>query len=63
MTDQHLAALGWAVSHQPTREAYRRSTGEDIGPVVDRYREWLEENVIGRPDEKLSLRPSFDNRL
>lgn len=41
--------LGWAVLHHPTREAYRRSTGEDISPALDRYREWLEENLIGLP--------------
>jgi hypothetical protein len=51
MTEEHLAALGWAVSHKPTMEAYRRSTGEDIAPALDRYREWIEENVIGKPDD------------
>ena len=42
------AAIGWAFLHSPTREAYRRSTGEDIAPALDRYREWLEENIVGR---------------
>jgi hypothetical protein len=35
------------MSHQPTREAYRRCTGEDVGPTLDRYQAWLEENIIG----------------
>ena len=26
----HMEALGWAFTHAPTQEAYRRSTGEDI---------------------------------
>ena len=43
-----LDLLGWAMTHEPTREAYRRSTDEDIAPTLDRYREWVEENVIGR---------------
>ncbi|WOS62162.1 hypothetical protein [Sinorhizobium fredii] len=47
MTEKHHAALGWAFLHQPTREAFRRSTGEDIAPALDRYRQWLEANVIG----------------
>ncbi|MBX5175314.1 hypothetical protein HJB77_03255 [Rhizobium lentis] len=51
MTEQHLAALGWAIQHAPTREAFRRSTGEDIGPALDRFRQWLEENLIGSPHE------------
>ncbi|WP_041409293.1 hypothetical protein [Sinorhizobium fredii] len=51
MTEEHRAALAWAILHQPTREAYRRSTGEDIAPALDRYREWLEENLIGNPPE------------
>jgi hypothetical protein len=46
-----LKALGWAVTHDPTQEAYRRSTGEDIAPALARYRQWLEENIIGRADE------------
>ncbi|OQP86027.1 hypothetical protein BTR14_13165 [Rhizobium rhizosphaerae] len=41
------AALGWAMTHQPTRQAYRRCTGEDAGPTLDRYREWVEENLTG----------------
>jgi hypothetical protein len=45
--ESHQAAIGWAVLHHPTREAFRRATGEDISPVLDRYRCWLEENVIG----------------
>lgn len=48
---EYLATLGWAVTHAPTIEAYRRSTGEDIAPALDRYREWLEENVIGHPGD------------
>ncbi|MFB2602830.1 hypothetical protein ACE04B_12525 [Rhizobium phaseoli] len=51
MNEQHRAALGWAIQHAPTREAYRRSTGEDISPALDRYRQWLEENVIGQPGD------------
>ncbi|MEZ0002053.1 hypothetical protein [Sinorhizobium fredii] len=51
MTEEHRAALGWAIQHAPTREAYRRSTGEDIAPALDRYREWLEENFIGKPGD------------
>ena len=47
----HLEALGWAFTHGPTQEAYRRSTGEDIAPALARYRQWLEENIIGRADE------------
>ncbi|MDX0581954.1 hypothetical protein GOD01_03360 [Sinorhizobium medicae] len=46
MTD---SALAWAISHEPTREAYRRSTGESIGPALDRYVAWLRENIIGSP--------------
>ncbi|AWI58624.1 hypothetical protein [Sinorhizobium fredii] len=51
MTEQHLAALGWALLHPPTREAFRRSTGEDINPALDRYRQWLEENLVGKPSD------------
>ncbi|MCZ4091679.1 hypothetical protein [Sinorhizobium psoraleae] len=51
MTEKHHAALGWAIIHAPTREAYRRSIGEDIAPALDRYRQWLEENIIGRPED------------
>ncbi|MCA0342867.1 MAG: hypothetical protein LCH99_24455 [Proteobacteria bacterium] len=50
---EHLEALGWAFTHAPTHEAYRRSTREDIGPVLARYRQWLEENIIGRATEIL----------
>lgn len=45
------ALWGWAFVHGPTREAYRRSTGEDVGPAIDRYREWVEENLVGCLDE------------
>lgn len=48
-----LEALGWAFTHTPTQEAYRRSTGEDIAPALVRYRQWLEENIIGRAAEIL----------
>lgn len=44
----HLEALGWAFTHAPTQEAYRRSTGEDVAPLLERYRQWVEENVVGR---------------
>ena len=40
-------ALAWAIRHQPTREAYRKCTGEDAGPVLDRYVAWAQENIIG----------------
>lgn len=39
--------LAWAFLHEPTREAYRRSMGEDIAIAMDRYRDWVEENLIG----------------
>lgn len=42
-------ALAWAITHEPTRQAYARCTGEDVGPALDRYVSWLRENVIG-PD-------------
>ena len=45
--ERHLASIGWAMSHHPTREAYRRCTGEDVGPALDRYRAWLDENITG----------------
>ncbi|PDT24454.1 hypothetical protein CO674_07155 [Rhizobium hidalgonense] len=48
---QNDTLIAWAIQHAPTREAYRRSTGEDISPALDRYRQWLEENVIGRPGD------------
>jgi len=57
----HLEALGWAFTHAPTQEAYRRSTGEDAAAVLDRYREWVEENVVGSgptPGISQSLAPS-----
>ncbi len=47
----HDEALAWALLHQPTREAYRRSTGEDIGPALERYRMWLAENLVGEPGD------------
>ena len=47
----YLALFGWAFQHQPTREAYRRATGEDISPTLDRFRAWVEANLIGRPGE------------
>lgn len=42
-----LDILGWAFTNPPTQEAYRRSTGEDVAQVLIRYRQWLEENIIG----------------
>lgn len=45
---EHLEALGWAFTHRPTQEAYRRSQGDLVAPVLDRYRSWVEENIIGR---------------
>jgi len=45
-TESHQAALGWAFVHVPTREAYKCCTGEDVSPALDRYRTWVEENVI-----------------
>lgn len=50
-THHHLKALVWAFTHTPTQEAYRRSTGEDIAPALNRYRQWLEENITGRAAE------------
>jgi hypothetical protein len=47
----YFALLGWAIQHKATLEAYRRSTGEDVGPVLERYRLWCEENVIGKPED------------
>jgi hypothetical protein len=44
---RHLELLGWAFTHQLTQEAYRRSTGEDAAPLLDRYRGWVEENLTG----------------
>lgn len=44
MTD---SALAWAITHEPTRQAYARCTGENISPALDRYVSWLRENVIG----------------
>lgn len=44
---QQLQAIGWAVTHAPTREAYRRCTGEDAGPILDRYLHWCRDNLIG----------------
>lgn len=49
--ESHLASIGWAVTHARTREAYRRCTGEDVGPVLDRYQAWLAENIIGDGEE------------
>lgn len=40
-------ALSWAITHEPTRQAYARCTGEDVGPSLDRYVAWLEENILG----------------
>ena len=40
-------ALLWAIQDRPTREAYRKCTGEDAGPVLDRYVAWAQENIIG----------------
>ncbi|CVI14821.1 hypothetical protein AGR1A_Cc20099 [Agrobacterium fabacearum CFBP 5771] len=40
-------ALLWAIHDHPTREAYRKCTGEDAGPVLDRYVAWAQENIIG----------------
>lgn len=48
--NQELAgpeAIAWAIRHQPTREAYQKCTGEDAGPVLDRYIAWAQENIIG----------------
>lgn len=51
MKERRLASIGWAISHAATREAYRRCTGEDIAPALERYQQWLEENLFGRPDD------------
>ncbi|KQY49250.1 hypothetical protein ASD46_25220 [Rhizobium sp. Root491] len=40
-------ALLWAIYDRPTREAYRKCTGEDAGPFLDRYVAWAQENIIG----------------
>lgn len=40
-------ALLWAIYDRPTREAYRKCTGEDAGLVLDRYVAWAQENIIG----------------
>ncbi|MBB3610978.1 hypothetical protein [Rhizobium sp. BK602] len=45
--ESRLAAIGWAMTHKPTQDAYRRSTGDDVGPALDRYQVWLAENIIG----------------
>lgn len=42
-----LDILGWAVADKPTQEAYRKCTGENAGPVLDRYVAWARENIIG----------------
>ncbi|RSC36411.1 hypothetical protein EGT36_03260 [Agrobacterium sp. FDAARGOS_525] len=42
-----LDILGWAVTDKQTQEAYRKCTGEDAGPVLDRYVSWARENIIG----------------
>lgn len=50
LDNQELAcheAIAWAIQHQPTREAYRKCTGEDAGAVLDRYVAWAQENIIG----------------
>ena len=39
--------LGWAFTDPLTIEAYRRATGEDIGPSLFQFRQWVEENIIG----------------
>lgn len=39
--------LGWAVADKATQEAYRKCTGEDASPVLDRYVAWAQENIIG----------------
>ncbi|RWX74448.1 hypothetical protein EPK99_25015 [Neorhizobium lilium] len=43
--------IGWAMTHAPTREAYRRCSGEDIGPALDRYQAWLKENILGTGED------------
>lgn len=42
-----LDILGWAVADKATQEAYRKCTGEDAGPVLERYVAWAQENIIG----------------
>lgn len=42
-----LDILGWALTDKPTQEAYRKCTGEDAGPILDRYVAWARENIIG----------------
>lgn len=42
-----LDILGWAVTDKPTQEAYRKCTGEDAAPALDRYVAWARENIIG----------------
>lgn len=46
-----LALLDWSVSHEPSREAYRRCTGDDAGPTLDRYRQWVEANLLGSDED------------
>ena len=45
--DYALDILGWAVADKATQEAYRKCTGEDAGPVLERYVAWAQENIIG----------------
>lgn len=60
--ESHKAALGWAITHEPTRQAYTRCTGEDAGPALDRYREWIEANLIGRPGDITDDAEAHDGR-
>lgn len=46
----HRELLGWAFTDAPTIEAYRKSTGEDVKPTFCRYRDWVEENIIGEAE-------------
>lgn len=47
----HQEALLWCLTDTKTHEAYYRSSGEDIGPALARFRLWCEDNLIGRPDD------------
>lgn len=51
MSEQHAAALGWAVSHAPTIAAYERHARESIAPVLERFVRYIEENITGRPGD------------
>ncbi|MBB4272331.1 hypothetical protein [Rhizobium mongolense] len=50
----YIDFLEWALRHEETRQAFRRSTGNapiPAGERLQRFSDWVEANLYGRPED------------